>query len=53
MGKKIVMKTTIDYLANTKQFEKIDELMGTGLGWETVTMKDESIYYKLEKKELC
>jgi hypothetical protein len=46
MGKKIVMKTTIDYLANNKQFEKIDELMGSSEGWENIEMGDESTYYK-------
>jgi hypothetical protein len=49
MGKTIVMKTTIDYLATNKKLDKINNLMGAGLDWETVTMKDESIYYKLEK----
>ena len=43
----IVMKTTIDWLVTNKQLDKIDELMGMGLNWETITMKDESIYYKL------
>tara|TARA_B110000977_G_scaffold151020_1_gene191570 strand:+ start:345 stop:491 length:147 start_codon:yes stop_codon:yes gene_type:complete len=47
MGKKIVMKRTIDWLATSKQFKAIDRLMGAGLDWKTVNMKDESIYYKL------
>jgi hypothetical protein len=50
MGNRIVMKTTIDHLATTKQFDKIDELMGASEGWETVEMKDESTYYKKELK---
>lgn len=41
------MKTTIDWLATSKQFDVIDKLMGVGLNWETVNMKDESTYYKL------
>jgi len=44
----IVMKTTIDWLVNNKQLDKIDKLMGTGLKWETITMKDESTYFKLK-----
>ena len=47
MGKKIVMKRTIDWLATSKQFDVIDKLMGAGLDWETINMKDESTYYKL------
>ena len=43
----IVMKRTIDWLATSKQFKEIDKLMGTGLDWKTITLKDESIYYKL------
>jgi len=41
------MKKTIDWLATSKQFDAIDKLMGTGLAWKTIEMKDESIYYKL------
>ena len=41
------MKTTIDWLATSKQFESIDKLMGAGLDWQTINMKDESTYYKL------
>jgi len=48
MGKIVVMKRTIDFLAISKQFEAIDKLMGAGLDWQTINMKDESIYYKLE-----
>ena len=47
MGKIIVMKKTIDWLATSKQFDAIDKLMGAGLDWQTINMKDESIYYKL------
>ena len=47
MGKIIVMKKTIDWLATSKQFESIDKLMGAGLDWQTINMKDESTYYKL------
>ena len=47
MGKIIVMKRTIDWLATSKQFDILDKLMGAGLDWQTVKMKDESIYYKL------
>jgi len=47
MGKIIVMKRTIDWLATSKQFDAIDKLMGAGLDWKTINMKDESIYYKL------
>ena len=42
------MKTTIDWLAKSKKFVAIDKLMGAGLNWETVNMKDESTYYKLK-----
>ena len=47
MGKIIVMKRTIDWLATSKQFDAIDKLMGAGLDWQTINMKDESTYYKL------
>jgi hypothetical protein len=47
MGKIIVMKRTIDWLATSKQFDAIDRLMGVGLDWQTINMKDESTYYKL------
>jgi hypothetical protein len=48
MGNKIVMKTTIDYLATTKQFDNIDNLMGSGGEWETVNLEDGTTYYKKE-----
>jgi hypothetical protein len=41
------MKRTIDWLATSKQFDAIDRLMGVGLDWQTINMKDESTYYKL------
>ena len=47
MGKIIVVKRTIDWLATSKQFDAIDKLMGAGLDWQTINMKDESTYYKL------
>jgi hypothetical protein len=46
-GTIVVMKRTIDWLANSKQFNALDKLMGAGLDWQTINMKDESIYYKL------
>jgi len=47
MGKRIVMKRTIDWLAASKKMDAINKLMGFKLDWETVEMKDELIYYKL------
>ena len=40
MGKIIVMKRTIDWLATSKQFDVINKLMGAGLDWKTI-----NIYY--------
>jgi hypothetical protein len=43
----VVMQKTIDWLIESKQFPKIDELMGENLPWEQKETKTEIKYYKL------